>query len=389
MRKACALAAIALLASAATPDDTYRARFEAFMANPAQFDYSPMEAVPGAAKQTQLRVAAQPAIAAAALAEAVRYAEANRSSALLVWRDGGLEAANYFGDATRDTPLVAKSLAKPLTAIAIGRAIMLGKIKGLDQPIADFIPELAGTPKAAIRIRHLLDMRSGLLDQGYSPDPDHPWNRAYLDLDHGGYIVRDYPLTDPPGTRYAYANAPSELIALVIERATGRRYAEFVSREVLIPLGAAGGEVWLNRPGGLAHSGCCIKLPAETWMKLAILLLDDGKAGTRRLLPKGYVREMRTGTPQNPSFGLGIWLGEPYRERRGFGAAGTLGPQVLHSEAYLDPEMFLFDGNSNQTVHISPRHRLIVLRMGETPPKTPEWDNAKLPNLLIRGLGPR
>lgn len=383
------LAALALLATAATPADdaTYRARFAAFMANPAQFDYSPMEAVPGASRLRPLPEARMPAIATAALDEAARYAEANRSSALLVWRDGQLEAARCFGATTRETPLVAKSLAKPLTAIAIGRAIMLGKIKGLDQPIADFIPELAGTPKAAILVRHLLDMRSGLLDQGYSPDPEHPWNRAYLDPDHGNYIVSSYPLTDAPGTRYAYANAPSELIALVVERATGRRYSEFISREVLNPLGAMGGEIWINRPQGLAHSGCCIKLPAETWMKLAILLLDDGKAGGKRLLPQGYVRQMRTGTPQNPNFGLGIWLGEPYRERRGFGAPGTLGPQVLHSEAYLDPEMFLFDGNSNQTVHISPKHRLIVLRVGETPPKTPEWDNARLPNLLIRGLG--
>lgn len=384
-----ALAALTLLVGATTPDDVYRTRFAAFMANPVQFDYSPMEAVPGGPRLQPLRPATRPRIAAAALEEAARYAEVNRSSALLVWRDGRLEDAHYFGTTTRATPLVSKSLAKPLTAIAVGRAILLGKIKGLDQPIADFIPELAGTPKAAIRVRHLLDMRSGLLDQGFSPEPEHPWNRAYLDPDHGAYIVRDYPLTDAPGTRYAYANAPSELVALVIERATGRRYAEFISREVLAPLGAAGGEVWINRPQGLAHSGCCIKLPAETWMKLAILLLDDGKVGGKRLLPKGYVRAMRTGTPQNPNFGLGIWLGEPYRERRGFGAPGTAGPQVLHSQAYLDPEMFLFDGNSNQTVHISPKHRLIVLRMGETPPKSPEWDNAYLPNLLIRGLKPR
>ncbi len=282
---------------------------------------------------------------------------------------------------------MSKSLAKPLTAIAIGRAIMLGSIRGLDQPIADFLPELKGTPKAAILVRHLLDMRSGLLDQGYSPDPEHPWNRAYLDPDHGQYIVQSYPLTDAPGSRYAYANAPSELIALVIERATGRRYSEFLSKEVLGPLGAAGGEIWVNRPQGLAHSGCCIKLPAETWLKLGILLLDDGVANGKRLLPSGYVREMRTGTPQNPNFGLGVWLGEPYRERRGFGAPGAPGPQVLHSEPYLDPDLFLFDGNSNQTVHISPKHRLIVLRMGETPPKAPEWDNSTLPNLLIRGLG--
>lgn len=386
-----ALAALALLATAASPADdaTYRARFDAFTANPAQFDYSPMEAVPGAKRVRPLPVRATPAIAAAALQEAERYAEVNRSSALIVWRDGALEAARYFGNTTRETPLVSKSLAKPLTAIAIGRAIRLGKIKGLNQPIADFIPELKGTPKAAILVRHLLDMRSGLLDQGFSPDPEHPWNRAYLDTDHGNYIVRSYPLTDPPGSRYAYANAPSELVALVIERATGRRYAEFLNREVLIPLGAAGGEVWVNRPQGLAHSGCCIKLPAETWARLAILLLDNGVANGKRLLPPGYVREMRTGTPQNPSFGLGIWLGEPYRQRRGFGAPGTPGPQVLHSEPYLDPDLFLFDGNSNQTVHISPKHRLIVLRLGETPPKSPEWDNSYLPNLLIRGLAVR
>lgn len=381
-----ALAALVLLTGATSPDPAYQARFAAFMANPTQFDYAPMEAVPGAARVRPLPVAKTPKIAPAALTEAARYADANRSSALLVWRDGKLEAARYFGQTRADTPLVSKSLAKPLTAIVVGRALALGKIRSLDQSIADFIPELRGTPKAAIRVRHLLDMRSGLLDQGFSPDPDHPWNRAYLDADHGNYIVASYPLTDAPGTRYGYANAPSELIALVIERATGKRYGEFISTEVLAPLGAAGGEVWINRPGGLAHSGCCIKLPAETWLRLAILLIDDGKVGGKRLLPRGYVREMRTGTAQNPSYGLGLWLGQPYLERRGFGAPGTAGPKVLHSEPYLDPEMFLFDGNSNQTVHISPRHRLIVLRMGETPPKSPEWDNAVLPNLLIRGL---
>ena len=85
---------------------------------------------------------------------------------------------------------------------------------------------------------------------------------------------------------------------------------------------------------------------------------------------------------------LSVWLGQPYRQRRGFGAPGTAGPQVLHSEPYLDPDMFLFDGNNNQTVHISPRQRLIVLRMGATPPVSPEWDNSYLPNLLIRGLTP-
>lgn len=376
------------------PESVYRERMATFLKDPGNFPYSPMEIISGARGWRPMALAspARRTIAPAALAEASAYAMTMRSSAFMVWRDGRLEAAAFGSGVTAETPLSSKSLSKPLTAIAVGRAIALGKIASLDQPVADFIPELNGTPKAAILVRHLLDMRSGLLDQGFSTDPEHPLNRGYLDPDHGRRIVESYPLIAPPGTRYSYANAPSDLVAMVIERATGRRFAEFIGSEVLQRIGAPGGEIWVDRPGGLAHSGCCTMLPAESFLRMGILLLDDGRWGGKRLLPPGYVAQMRKGTPQNPSFGLGIWLGEPYHLRRGFGAPGTPGPQVLHSEPYLDPNLFLFDGNQNQIVAISPRNRLIVLRMGSFPPPpsatSGEWDNAFLPNTLIRGIRP-
>lgn len=368
--------------------EVYKARFETFLKDPGNFPYAPMEPLAGAVNYRPIRETSsqQRKIAESALESARAYAEATRSSAFLVWHKGRIEAQWYGQGVTARTPLVSKSLAKPLTAIAVGRAIMLGEIKSLDQPLAEILTELAGKPKGQILVRHLLDMRSGMLDQGFSPDPDHPLNRCYIGLDHGSCILNDYPMISEPGARYSYANAPSDMVALVIERATGKRYSDFLSSEVLGKIGAMGGEVWVNRPGGLAHSGCCTLLPAETWLRMAVLLAEDGRWNGTRLLPKGYVAEMRKGTPQNPSFGLGVWIGEPYKQRRGFGAPGAPGPQVLHSEPYLDPEMFLFDGNANQTIHISPRHQLIVLRMGPTPPPTPEWDNSFLPNTLIRGI---
>ncbi len=376
--------------AAGAEDDAarYLQRFEVFLKDPGNYGYDGMEPLPGARAYRPLARATprQRGIDETALKQAQIYAAANRSTALLVWRNGKLETAWYGPGTTAQSLLVSKSLAKPLTAIAVGRAIALGKIKSLDQPLAEIIPELAGQPKGRILVRHLLDMRSGMLDQGFSPDPQHPLNRCYLGLDHGRCIVEDYPMVSEPGLRYAYANAPSDLIALVIERATNQRYGDFLSREVLGRIGAQGGELWVDRPGGLAHSGCCTMLPAETWLRMAILLVQDGRWNGQRILPRGYVAAMRKGTPQNPNFGLGVWIGEPYKPRRGFGAPGAPGPQVLHSEPYLDPDMFLFDGNANQTVHISPRHGLIVLRMGPTTPAKPEWDNAYLPNLLIRGL---
>ncbi|MEO9634562.1 MAG: serine hydrolase [Parasphingorhabdus sp.] len=364
----------------------YETRFQTFLRDPGNFIYAPMEAVSGNSDYVALTSGGEEGFTPEALAEAQSYAAANRSSALLVWHKGKLVHSWYAPDIQADTILNSKSLSKPLTAIAIGRAIALGKIRDLDQPLSEILPELKDKPKGDILVRHLLDMRTGLLDQGYSLDPGHPFNRAYLDPDHGQYIVDHYPLTGTPGSRYTYNNATGDLVALIIEQATGRRYAEFIGSEILSAIGAQGGEVWLNSEDGLAHSGCCMKLPAESWLRLAVLLAQKGHWNGTPLLPAGYVDEMRRGTEQNPSYGLGIWLGEPYREKRQFGAPGTVGPTVYQSEPFLDPQMYMFDGNSSQTVHISPKHQLIVLRMGASPPKNPVWDNAKLPNILIRGL---
>ncbi|WP_310532239.1 serine hydrolase domain-containing protein [Novosphingobium sp.] len=384
------LAPIALLSCAAhaepSAEEIYLERFATYLKDAGNFPYAPMERLPGAGNYRPLPVATHPAIALASLEQARGYAVANRSTAYLVWHDGKIEDAWFAPGINARTPLVSKSLSKPLTAIAVGRAIQLGKITSLDQPLSEILPELRGKQKGRILVRHLLDMRSGMLDQGFSTDPDHPLNRCYLSTEHGSCIIDTYPMIAEPGTRYAYANAPSDMVALVIERATGRRYGEFIANEVVRKIGALGGDIWVDRPGGLAHSGCCTLMPAETWLRLAVLLIDDGKWNGKRLLPANFVATMRKGTSQNPSFGLGIWIGEPFRQRRGFGAPGAAGPQVLHSQPYLDPDMFLFDGNNNQTVHISPKNRIIVLRMGPNPPASPEWDNSVLPNLLIRGL---
>jgi CubicO group peptidase (beta-lactamase class C family) len=119
---------------------------------------------------------------------------------------------------------------------------------------------------------------------------------------------------------------------------------------------------------------------------MAVLVLQDGVWKGRRLLPPGYVAQMRAGTPQNPYYGMGLWVAGRYTERRGFTHPDRPVPKVLHSEPYLARDLALFDGNSNQVVYIVPSAKLVVLRTGETPPKSPEWDNAFLPNTLLKGM---
>ncbi len=372
------------------PEEIYQERFATLMKGGIPQGYDPMEPVPGAQDPQPLARAAdsESTIDEAALDRAEQYARENNSSAFMVWHKGKIQREAYFGDVTEDTPLVTRSLSKPITALAVGRAIQLGFIESLDQPLADFITEWQGTPKAGILVRHTLDMRTGLLAQGLSPDPDSPWNRAYLSPVHEKYIVEEYPLVAPPGSVYGYSNAASDLVAVLIERSTGQRYSDFVGREILSRIGAPGGEQWVNRPGGMAHSGCCAYFTAETILRMALLLLDDGMVADEQILPAGYVAEMIVPTQENVHYGLGIWVGGEYTPRRGWAGENAPGPKVLHSEPYEDEDIYLFDGNSNQVVYIMPTLDLVVLRMGGSPPKSPEWDNSFLANVVARGLKP-
>jgi CubicO group peptidase (beta-lactamase class C family) len=319
--------------------------------------------------------------------ELSNYLEPRNTQAFLVWHSGELVMAEYFGDNNADSLVISRSLAKPLSVIAIGRALQRGFIESLDQPAAEFISEWRGTDKSVITIRQILQMRSGLEPQRPSLDPDDIMTVAYLHPYHTEFIINDYPLVTEPGTRYDYSNANGELVALLIERITGQRYEDWLSREVLGPIGAKGGSIWLNRIAGTAHSGCCALLPAETWLRLSILLMNDGTGPSgEALLPDGYVQAMGVATPQNPHAGMGVYVAGQYIENRGAANPDVSIGRNYHSEPYLDKDLFLFDGNGNQVSYHIPRHDLIIMRVGTAPPKDVQWDNAFLPNTVLRAL---
>lgn len=348
--------------------------------------YDPLAPVAGTDRYEALPKSDIRTISAEARKAALDYVTNKNSSAFMIWRNGSLETEHYFGDFDKDSLIVSKSLAKPISVIAVGRAIAEGHIASLDQPVADFITEWEGTDKAKILVRHLLDMRSGLLPQGQALGPEHVLNRAYMHPRHDEVIINEYPLVDIPGTRYDYANATAELVAPLIERATGVQYEDWVSNEILKPLGAKGGEIWMNREGGTPHSGCCTLLPAETYMRFAVLFLQDGVWDDRQLLPAGYVTEARTATPQNPHTGMGVYVAGPYIEKRGpLNPEITLG-QTLHSEPYLADDLFMFDGNGHQVAYIIPSADMVVLRTGSWMPEGVTWDNSALPNTLLEGI---
>jgi len=314
------------------------------------------------------------------------YVTNKNSASLMVFHNGKVVHEKYFGSNDKETLINSKSLAKPLGVIAIGRAIKAGHIKSLDQSLADFIVEWRGTDKANITVRHMLDMRTGLLAQGAPSGPDDVLNRAYLHPRHDEVIIHEYPLVNAPGTRYDYSNANSELVSVIIARATGVAYQDWLVEQVLEPMGMPGGKIWMNREGGIAHSGCCIGLTSESYLKLAVLVLQEGKWVGKAFLPDGFVEEMTTATPQNKYAGMGLYVGRDYAKFRGAANPEVQFGQTLHSEPYIDKDIVLFDGNGHQIAYIMPSRNAVIMRLGKRPDKGVTWDNAYIPNLVARSF---
>ena len=371
----------------------YQQRFERLMresrAGGGLAGYDPLAPLPGAADHEPLPVnaVAAPWLTTELRDELVAYVEPRNSQAFFIWHRGELVMAEYFGGADAETMVISRSLSKPLSVVAVGRALQLGYLQSLDQPAADFFDEWRDTDKAAITVRQILTMRSGLAPQRPSLEADDIMNIAYLHPYHTEMIISDYPLVATPGERYDYSNANGELVAPLLERATGQRYDGWVSREVLQPIGAPGGSIWVNREGGTAHSGCCALLPAETFLRLSVLLLNDGvNLDGERLLPEGYVTTMSTATAENPHAAMGTYVAGDYIENRGAANPDVPFGKNFHSEPYLDKDLYLFDGNGHQVSYHVPRHDLIVMRLGKAPAKELSWDNAYLPNTVLRAL---
>lgn len=347
--------------------------------------YDTMASIKGAETIKALPVARKAPFKAETLALARDYVAQRNSKAFIVLVDGEIVFSHYFNGAGPNTPLVAKSLAKPLSVIAAGRAIQLGFVSGLDQPLSYFFHEWRGTAKEPMTVYDLLSMRSGLKRQSPYNGPKDVMRRAYLHPRHDEIILRDYPLTHEPGSRYDYSNANGELVAPLIERATGVRYADWLSQQIIEPLGAQGGSIWLNRTGGTAHSGCCSLLPAQSWVKLAQLILQRGKWGDRQLLATDFVDAMMEPTAENTFVGMAVYNGRVYARYRG-ATHPDLGGGTYHSEPYLTDDTYLLDGNGNQVIYIIPSRDLIIARFGDSPTKELGWDNAYLPNLLLAGM---
>ncbi|MCC9706760.1 beta-lactamase family protein [Streptomyces sp. MNU76] len=126
---------------------------------------------------------------------------------------------------------------KTFTATALLRLVDDHRVR-LDDPVSRYV---RGVPNGRrITLRHLAQMRSGLFP--YSADPGFAHtllsdpSRSFTPRELLAYAFRN-PNTFAPGERFQYSNTNFVLLGLVVEKVTGKRFADYLRRHVIGPAG--------------------------------------------------------------------------------------------------------------------------------------------------------
>ncbi|MFQ4139511.1 serine hydrolase domain-containing protein [Nodosilinea sp. PGN35] len=337
--------------------------------------YQPQQLVPGAAPQAPpLARAETTEIPPEALQRAIDFAERQNSVALLVMHRDRLVLERYWQGHTAEAPVNSMSMAKTLLALLIGVAIDEGHIGSLQDAVGTYLPEWADDPRGDITLADLLYMQSGLRNDSRIDTLESDLVKLYGGSD-APKLALGIPLETTPGTVFDYSNFNSQLLSLVLERATGEPVGDYLSSRLWQPLGAGDGFLWLDRPGGHAKPFCCFFATAPDWVRLGQLLLHGGRVGETQVIPAGWIQQMRQESPLEPTFGLHIWLKARTADY----------PQVnrASSAPFAAADTFYLDGRHHQRVYVIPSEELVIVRLGEEPPA---WNDAVIPNAIVEGL---
>ncbi len=233
-----------------------------------------------------------------ALETLIRRAEETHSDALLVLKDGRLVGEWYFGRERGKIQLM--SATKSVVSLIVGKLIDEGKIKSADQPVYEFYPEWKQGRKKLITIRHLLNHTSGLQDipnAGAEIEPAPDVIKLALAAE----------LLEEPGRNFRYNNKAVNLLAGIVEAASGKRMDVYFRDEILRPLGVIDYN-WLLDRAGNPYAMAGLALSAADLAKIGQLVLDRGAWGGGRIISEKWIDEsLAQGQPHLATGGLLWW----------------------------------------------------------------------------------
>jgi CubicO group peptidase (beta-lactamase class C family) len=271
------------------------------------------------------------------------YLRRNPATGLLIAKDDTILFEHYQYARTDRDRFLSQSMAKTITSMLVGIAVAEGAIKSIDDEVAAYVPDLAGTEYGKTPLRALLHMASGV---AFSEKYDGQDDIAKLGRDLFGKPGRN-PIasvaqfntrTAPPGTTWHYASVETEILGLVLRAATGKPVADYLGDKIWQRIGTEADASWAIDGTGQEVTFCCFNAVLRDYARLGRLLAHDGAWEGQQLIPRQWIIDATTlraddaylapGTATRYfGYGFQVWL-LPGPQRR-FALLGIRGQMIL------------------------------------------------------------
>jgi len=248
-----------------------------------------------------------------ALDNLIERAKETHSSALVVYQNDKLILNQCFDSSY--FPLDAMSVTKSFVNLGIGLLITDGKLKSIDEPVYTYYPEWNQGMKKEITIRHLLNHTSGM--QAFAHTSEIYSSPDYVQLALCAEIA------DMPGSKFNYNNKAVNLLAGIIQKASGMRMDNYINQNIFEPLGIKDfawltdaflfkaktddDTAFLKEGNPIAMAELMIK--ADDMAKIGLFVLHKGDWKGKQIIAESWFDEsMKQGQPFEPTCGLLWWL---------------------------------------------------------------------------------
>jgi CubicO group peptidase (beta-lactamase class C family) len=225
------------------------------------------------------------------------YLAVNRVAGIVVLKNGAIAFEDHELGFTPNDRWASFSIAKSITSTLIGIAIKRGLIHSLDDPIVRYVPSLVGSAYADVSLRDVMHMASGV-----------KWNEEYTDPASDCRKLLDAQMSGRPGASVAYmqtlrkAAAPgsvwnynsgeTNLVGAVLQNATGKSLAAYLSQTLWAPLGMESNATWwLESKGGMGLGGVGIGATLRDYARFGQFVADGGVLHGKSLVPDGWFNE--------------------------------------------------------------------------------------------------
>jgi CubicO group peptidase (beta-lactamase class C family) len=208
------------------------------------------------------------------------------AQSFLVMRNGKLVYEKYFSSSngSADSRNNIYSVTKSFISSLVGIAIREGYIDSVEDPVEKYLPryykELTDPRWHEIKLKHLLTMTPGFLEDLNAMTGSGDWVRYTFDL----------PLNYAPGEKFQYANSASHLLSVILSESTGMSTKDFAGKYLFTPLDITDPQ-WMTDPQDNYAGYAGIYLRPRDLAKFGWLYCSGGKWDGRQIVPEEWVAD--------------------------------------------------------------------------------------------------